>query len=114
MISRPEPAAAMRISRADSASMRTVLHGQDAARRERIARAFAARAGEVAGVREIRLSAVDDGLAVTVLTDDRDMQRDLLLHSAFTADTSELDDVATLRILVYQLESAPDAGTLLH
>ena len=68
--------------------------------REEVADAFAFRASAVPGVREVRLAATERSLRVTVLTEDRDVERDRRLHAIFIEETAALEDDVDLQILV--------------
>lgn len=80
---------------------------------ESIARTFAEKARLIEGVCEVRLTSMDRGLLVTVLADDRDMERDLHLHALFADIAADLDGEWELQTRVFSEEHAEDAGTLL-
>jgi hypothetical protein len=69
-------------------------------RREEIADAFALRASAVPGVRQVRFTTAGSDLLVTVLTEDRDMERDRRLRAIFIEDTAALKNAPDLQILV--------------
>lgn len=72
-----------------------------------LAQAFAARAGTVAGVREVWVSR-GEALRVVAVTDDLDLQRELRLRREFIELVRSTDERATAELLVF---SATDDWT---
>jgi hypothetical protein len=82
--------------------------------RQALGRAFARQAKSEQGVRAVRLTAVEPELVVTVVTEDRDMQRDMRLQRLFieTAEGFPENDWS-LRVIVGDETEVSDETSLL-
>lgn len=94
-------------------AMAALAHRRASERRLGVASAFAERAKLVPGVCEVRLTSAERGLLVTVLTEDRDMERDLRLHALFAEVADDLDGESELQTRIFSEEEAEYAGSLL-
>ena len=95
--------------------MREHVEHVEAADRRRLVAPFASRAYDVEGVREVRLTELSPELLVTVLTDERDMQRDMKLQRIFSDTVRNADRrlEAALRVRVYGYDEPDEDGELL-
>lgn len=99
-------------------SLRDLLNMQArsaiAAEREALGRAFADRAKAEAGVRTVRLTAIEPELVITVVTEDRDMARDMRLQRLFIETAQGFPDADwSLRVIVGEDDEGSDETSLL-
>lgn len=93
---------------------RELVRRADVAAREMLAKEFAEKAHLLAGVREVRLTAVEhEDFVVTVLTETRDLELDLALQRLFIACAESFGGRWSLRTRPYGHDDPEQDGDLI-